>query len=201
MPSGFRLSQLEAEERIRKVHGEKYDLSKFIFKNQLTKAILICHNHGDFLATPRDVWHGTGCPRCAKTKVKPIRPWGDVSKVLSDIHGEDLEFIPSTYQGVTRRITVKCHFHQHSWEPFVSELLKGTGCPKCRYLKSGGKLRTTVSEFIERAIVCHGEKYNYTSPSIWLNQRGCFNSLSNSRRVFTISPIAYWRVWLPKVCI
>jgi hypothetical protein len=38
MPSGYRLTQKESEKRIRNIHGDKIDLSKFIFTTQKTKS-------------------------------------------------------------------------------------------------------------------------------------------------------------------
>lgn len=42
------------------------------------------------------------------------------------------------------------------------DLIKGEGCPKCRYVKSGEKLVLKVPEFIKRSRETHGDKYDYS---------------------------------------
>lgn len=160
---GIKLTQKEVIRRIRKTHGNTYDLSKFVYTTQRSKSIFICDIHGEFTSQPKEVWGGTGCPECGKDKfIKPISKWENVLVKLIKLHGEEYEYFHETYKGVSKNIKVKCKTHNHIWNVRVMELLKGQGCPKCRYIKSGENLVLKVPEFIERSKKTHGDKYDYS---------------------------------------
>lgn len=49
----------------KKIHGDKYDYSKSIYKSANTKIIVTCPLHGDFETTPkRHIRRAQGCPIC-----------------------------------------------------------------------------------------------------------------------------------------
>lgn len=156
----YRITQEEAEKRIINVHGDKYDLSKFIYTKAKDKSIFICKTHGEFRAQSREVWGGTGCPDCGK--IRPVSNWEGVIKRIRETHGDEYEYFPETYKGVGKKMKVKCKKHNHAWEVVVSDLIIGGGCPKCRYIKSGNKLRLSVEGFIKRSRKTHGDKYDYS---------------------------------------
>lgn len=53
------------------VHNNKYDYSKTIYHNMVTKVIILCKEHGEFLQTPHNHLHGRGCSLCAKSGYNP----------------------------------------------------------------------------------------------------------------------------------
>ena len=60
------LSQEEAVQKFIERHGNKYDYSKVIYINQITKVEIICPNpkHGSFWQTPNSHSQGRGCSHC-----------------------------------------------------------------------------------------------------------------------------------------
>jgi very-short-patch-repair endonuclease len=55
----------------RKVHGNKYDYSKFEYVNARTKGMIICPIHGEFLMTPNmHLTKREGCPYCKQSKLE-----------------------------------------------------------------------------------------------------------------------------------
>jgi len=50
------------------IHNNRYDYSKFIYKNNRTKGIIICSIHGDFDQCPDTHFRGQGCPKCNCSK-------------------------------------------------------------------------------------------------------------------------------------
>ena len=46
-------------------HNNKYDYSKVEYKDSLTKVIIICPIHGEFMQTPQNHLRGRGCSLCA----------------------------------------------------------------------------------------------------------------------------------------
>ena len=61
-----RLTQADIIERIREVHGDKYDLSKIIYVNRRTKIELVCKLHGSWFTTTEQLFRGQGCFTCGK---------------------------------------------------------------------------------------------------------------------------------------
>jgi hypothetical protein len=62
-------------EKIEIIH-KKYDFSKFIYNRSDKKGIVICPIHGEFLASPNNLFRGNGCPRCRESKgEKFIAKW------------------------------------------------------------------------------------------------------------------------------
>lgn len=51
-------------ERSNKIHDNKYDYSKFKYKNDRGKSIIICPIHGEFLQCPGDHYKSKGCGLC-----------------------------------------------------------------------------------------------------------------------------------------
>lgn len=64
----FRLTQEEFIERAIKIHYNKYDYSKVIYKHSQEKIIITCFIHGDFEQTPYSHLQGQGCPKCKASK-------------------------------------------------------------------------------------------------------------------------------------
>jgi very-short-patch-repair endonuclease len=66
-----KLTREEFIKRAREIHGDKYDYSKVVYKNNFTKVCIIYNNHGkpyEFWQTPKDHLHGHGCFRYESSK-------------------------------------------------------------------------------------------------------------------------------------
>lgn len=64
-----RLTQDSFIERAKKIHGDKYDYSKSVYKNTGTKITIICPEHGEFLQSPnKHTVRKQGCRKCALIK-------------------------------------------------------------------------------------------------------------------------------------
>lgn len=46
------------------IHDNKYDYSKTDYINSVTKVIIICKNHGEFMCSPNNHLNSKGCPKC-----------------------------------------------------------------------------------------------------------------------------------------
>lgn len=58
------LSQNEFLNKCKKIHGDKYDYSKTVYKNYREKITINCPLHGDFEQTAENHLYGKGCPKC-----------------------------------------------------------------------------------------------------------------------------------------
>ncbi len=70
--SGKKLTKNIFIEKARKVHGDKYDYSKSVYVNTVTKVCVICPKHGEFWIFPNNHLKGNGCPKCKKSKLENI---------------------------------------------------------------------------------------------------------------------------------
>lgn len=53
-------------ERARKVHGERYEYSSFVYTTSSAKGVIVCRQHGEFSQSPGNHLSGSGCPACAR---------------------------------------------------------------------------------------------------------------------------------------
>ena len=64
-----RMSLDEFIKRANKIHNNKYNYTKVIYKNKDTKVIIICPEHGEFKQRPNAHLQGHECSRCGKEKM------------------------------------------------------------------------------------------------------------------------------------
>lgn len=138
-------------------HGNKYDYSKVVYSDSLTKVIIICPVHGEFSQTPQAHVRGNGCPKCANIKRgDTFRSDGDTFvRKAAKVHGGKYIYDKEKYVNATTKVPILCMKHGTFWMTPMNHLM-GQGCPKC----SGRGLTTSdvVSLFMDR----HGDKYDYS---------------------------------------
>ena len=59
-------------EKAKKIHGDRYDYSKSIYRQARKKLDILCRKHGLFRQIPNDHLNGKGCPRCNYSKGEAI---------------------------------------------------------------------------------------------------------------------------------
>lgn len=139
-------------EKCKLAHNNKYDYSKVEYKGYYDNVEIICPNHGSFMMTMNlHLRYKRGCGKCKKdlfnndilNKLKEKHPTYDYSLVNKFLLSE--------------KINVICPIH-NKFSILLSSHLEGRGCPKC----SNDKKKITMQEFLERAKLCHGDKYDYS---------------------------------------
>lgn len=128
-----RVTTEEAVERIRAVHGERYDTSLVEYKGSMSKIELVCGSHGSFKARLQDVTRGTGCPMCAREN-QSKRVSKDLTTFLHDArktHGDKYEYNTSTYNNYNSNVEITCKDHGVFLQR-ANHHVHGHGCPKCQ---------------------------------------------------------------------
>ena len=145
-----------------KIHGNKYDYSKVIYKNTHEKVCIICPEHGEFLQTPHNHLQGKGCPICAKTKYKQKRKLGDKEFIerAKKVHGNKYDYSKVNYINLFTKVCIICPEHGEFLQ-LPSNHLKGKGCPICGNLNKSRNNSYTFNEFVTKACKVHGDKYQY----------------------------------------
>lgn len=140
------------------IHGNKYDYSKAVYVADVVSVIITCPIHGDFSQRPSNHKQGAGCPNCwAERKGKSRRVGVDAfARRAIKIHGDKYDYSKVCYLNQHSNVTIICKIHG-DFEQTPNSHLAGRGCQLC-----GGSQRLTKLDFVQKAMVIHGDKYSYT---------------------------------------
>lgn len=146
-----------------KIHKNKYDYSKVIYKTTKTEVCIICPKDGEFKQTPYNhLKCKKACPKCRKT----TEEWIEEAKL---VHGNDTyDYSKSVYVGALIKLMIICKTHGEFEQTPNNHTTKKHGCVKCGNSISTKKMKKGKEQFIEDAKKIHGDKYNYTK-GIYIN--------------------------------
>lgn len=139
--------------KFKRVHGDKYDYSKFIYVNAKTKVCIICPEHGEFWQRPDHHLNGVGCPMCAGVS---LMSFDDFCKKANTKHNSKYSYVEDTYSKTSKKVGIICPEHGLFYQN-ASSHLTGCGCPLCN-----GGIGTTKEKYIKKAILIHGNYYDYS---------------------------------------
>lgn len=159
-------------EKARKIHGDKFDYSKTVYKSNTEPVIIICKEHGEFETTPHSHFHTKGgCPKCAIINSTSHNKKGKRNLLLSTegfiekarkVHGDKYDYSLVDCKGYKKPVKIICKEHG-VFEQKPNTHLAGGGCPECAKRTIAEKLRLTTEDFIRRAREVHGDKYDYSN--------------------------------------
>lgn len=148
-----------------RVQGDKYDYSKVNYKTCKDRVIIICPKHGEFEQTPDSHTNGkSGCTKCVneRTGERCRYTKEDFIRMSIEKYGNRYDYSKVDYVDYYTPVIIICPVHGEVEVSPLNHLYKSKyGCPKCRYVESGLKQRSTTEEFIEKARKVHGDKYSY----------------------------------------
>ena len=132
----FKTNIQDFVEKAKKVHGEKYDYSKFIYINNKIKSIIICPEHGEFEMSPEaHISQKQGCPKCGIEKTKEALR-NDVSYFIEKanvIHKNKYSYDKFIYVNNKTKGIVTCPVHGDFYVSPMNHIGNKSGCPKCSY--------------------------------------------------------------------
>ena len=140
-------------EEFEKIHGDKYNYDRVIYKNNSTKIKIECPTHGIFEQCPKEHLKGHTCLKCYHDSMKLTKE-KFIEKAIG-IHGDKYNYDDIIYTNSRSKITIECPIHG-KFEQQANNHLNGQGCTKC-----AGTYNYSNLEFINKAIGIHGNKYNY----------------------------------------
>lgn len=158
---GSRYTREEYIDKVRKVHGDKYDYSLLDFNVLNDKCIIICHEkdrdgneHGQFMQSCSSHLNGNGCPKCAqiarnKHLAKTSENFIEDARKLH----KDCKYDYSNVEYVNRNTLVKiiCQKHGEFLQKPMDHL-KGHGCPICGISSSAAE--NDIVKFLYNLGVC-----------------------------------------------
>ena len=155
---GKKLTTEEFIEKSKMVHGDRYDYSNTYYINTHTKVCIICPEHGEFWQTPANHLLGNKCPKCSSIEVHNNQSNGKDGFIEKAklVHGDKYDYSKVEYFNNHTKVCIICPYHGEFWQKPLKHT-QGNGCPYC-----GGTKKLTTEEFIEKAKLVHGDRYDYS---------------------------------------
>lgn len=144
------------------IHGPRYGYEKVIYRNALTKVILVCPEHGDFEQLPSQHVRGQGCRACGITR-RTLASRNDTSWFVEEarkVHGDRFDYSETEYVTSADKVTYRCREHGEV-RILPHGHLNGIGCPTCSFEVAGLARRTSFEDFVAKADQVHEGRYTY----------------------------------------
>ena len=142
-------------EKAKSIHGDKYDYSLVNYLNNYTPVKIICPIHGVFEQKPTyHIDKGNGCRECSTRNKLTNEIFIEKARL---VHGDKYDYSKVDYINAKTKVKVICPIHGEFEQTPSSHLHQKTGCSKC-----SKKYNYTTTEFIEKARLVHGDKYDYS---------------------------------------
>lgn len=128
------LSNETVIKRFRKIHGDKYDYSKMVYKGGNIPIIIICPEHGEFEKKPILHCSGTGCFKCElERRSKKFRlPLNECIQRLNEKYNGRYGYEKLHYTNAHDDVIVTCVKHGDFVTCLDTHLRRGSNCPKCQ---------------------------------------------------------------------
>lgn len=129
-----KISHDEYIERIKAVHGNKYDYSKIQYKTMHGKINVVCPKHGEFTIHAYRLLQEQGCRKCGIERRVAMRT-KTTEQFIADakmVHGDIYDYSVTIYNGAARFVDIMCKEHG-IFSQKANSHLNGFGCPKCKW--------------------------------------------------------------------
>jgi len=150
--------------KIKEIHGDKYDTSKVVYKNRKTKFTLICPQHGEFQIDLEHILRRQGCPKCRyiKSSKSNTRKLEDVIIEANKVHNNTYDYsLIKDYKSDRVKYPIICPEHGVFYQTMNNHIKGKQGCPICGRNKSDVARRKGFLYFKEKADKIHNSYYTY----------------------------------------
>ena len=163
-------------EKAKLIHGDKYDYSKVEYNGCKHNIIILCLIHGEFEQRPDMHLRGYGCKNCSITK-KKLTNKQFIEKAIQ-IYGNKYEYSKVEYKKSNEKIIIICKIHGEFLQTPGGHLSK-RGCRLCGNIQKSLSMSSNTKDFIEKAKIKHGDKYNYSK----------VNYINNTKKIIIICKV------------
>ena len=144
--------------RFKDTLGDRYDYSKFEYKNANEPGIVICKEHGEFLVTARSHLKSE-CRKCSGYSPKTKE---HILALFEKAHGKKYNYNNVNFTSISQKVEIICPSHG-AFLKHIRSHINGVGCPTCKEDKRRQKL---YNRFIKESNLIHNNKYNYDKVSL-----------------------------------
>ena len=150
-------------EKLKEIYGDIYDYSELVYNGYNKEVTIICKKHGKFTKKPAQLLQGYGCQKCRDEASKENarkKHFEQFLKKAKEIHGDKYDYSKVNYIDTHTYVTITCPIHGDFKQAPIQHVSKHhqSGCPLCGKEKS----KLTQDEFLEKAKIKYGDKYNYS---------------------------------------
>jgi len=160
----MKLTREEFIKKARLVHGDRYDYYKVVYRNARTNVTITCPIHGDFEQTPnKHINSCQGCPECGKERARLGRI-SNTERFIKNarlVHKDNYGYSKTEYVNANTKVIISCPTHG-DFNQSPHGHLSGKGCRKCKYAKMADNRIYSTEEFIKRAKLIHGDRFDYS---------------------------------------
>lgn len=143
-----------------RVHNNKYDYSNTIYSGYSSSVIVGCKKHGEFSITASYHLKGHGCPKCSEEDRVESNKENFIKKA-KETHNNEYDYSKVEYINSYTEVIIGCKKHGF-FSITPRHHLYGFGCQKCGIESRTNQLRMSQEEFISRANLVHGNRYDYS---------------------------------------
>ena len=134
--------------------GNRYDYSMVNYNGNKEKVKIICKKHGAFEVSPIKHLNGSNCPKCVGGVNFDNKDFVDKSNLK---HNYRYDYSKVEYVNNSTKVEIICPEHGSFWQS-PREHFEGKGCKIC-----AGNSKSSVAEFVQKAMKIHGNKYDYSN--------------------------------------
>lgn len=161
-----------------KIHANKFDYSRFEYKNAKTASYIICPIHGEFLQKPdhHTRKNSIGCPACVLARkiylfsnpknrgTRAVVSFDEFLTRATQKYGKKFTYCEDGYSGLGgNKIKIYCPIHGEFFLKPCNHLLSETGCGKCGKDKKNISKTHSYDLCVKQMNSKHNNKYIYPS--------------------------------------
>jgi ferredoxin-like protein FixX len=176
-------------EKAKKIHGDKFDYSKVIYRNAKTKVTVTCKEHGDFLVTPNNHLTGYGCPKCCGRGFTASEQLENFIKDGHRIHNNKYDY--SLVSITDKKLTIICPIHGEFKQLKRAHIINKSGCLDCGKNTARDKNLLSKDEFIKKSNETHNNRYTYDNV-VYQGAHKKVNVTCLDHGDFSITPANHW---------
>lgn len=137
--------------------GDRFDYTNTRYVRGSDEVSLRCALHGDISIKPKDhLSYKFGCGKCGDEVTRALRGRAVLKRAVK-LHEGKYDYSRFVFKNVNEKVEIVCPEHGSFWQDLYSHTAKATGCPVCA--RNNGRL--TLSDFISKSKVQHGDGYEY----------------------------------------
>ncbi len=145
-------------QQAKNIHDNKYNYDNVQYSTAHSDVVITCPHHGNFKQKPYSHLKGHGCLDCSGLNLSNTQTF--ILKAQK-IHGMMYDYSSVDYLDSGTKVQIICPIHGVFIQT-PNNHLSGNGCDDCGYIISSNANRSTTEEFIRKAIIEHGDVYDYS---------------------------------------
>lgn len=125
-------------EESKKIHGDKYDYSKSVFRGMNERVTIICPEHGEYQQVViNHTTYARGCLECGQIKAglesrKSVEEFIEEASQIHKYIKYDYSRVHENYATVKDKVWIGCYTCKTFFEQRVQDHLTGYGCKNCK---------------------------------------------------------------------